>query len=256
MTSPSPSAASACTWSSGTGVAISVAGRAPTAGRNQLVARAVDGPELVARAAVLAAWSALVAHDFLEPRHHHHLLGALAGWTVMTVAMMGPAVLPAVRHVTRSSLRWRRRRAAGEFAAVYLALWVGLGAAALTLASWIGPSARLVAGGLLVAAVWQVTPQKRRSLWSCHRAVPFPPSGIRATVGCARFGVIHGLACIGSCWPLMTVMAVAPAPHVVWAAPLTTVVLHERRARHPRQATRRSAICLAIAAVVVAVVGA
>jgi len=234
-------------------VAIALYGRDQAGGRTKLGARPHDEPERFARAAVAAAWTAVVAHDVLEPRHHHALVGALSGWTVMTMAMMGPAVLPAVRHVAESSLRWRQRRAAAEFAAVYVTLWIVFGAAALTLLSPLRPSVPLVAGGLFVAAVWQATPHKRRFLWRCHRAVPLPPTGWRATVGCVRFGVVHGLACIGSCWPMMTVMAVAPSPHVPLAVGLTTVILHERRATRPRRATRQSAVCLALAAGAVAV---
>src|SRR5215207_6691226 len=44
---------------------------------------------------------------------------ALPVWTVMCVAMMVPAALPAVRHVAANSLRWRRRRAVAQFLIAY-----------------------------------------------------------------------------------------------------------------------------------------
>lgn len=232
-------------------MAIALDGRhAP--GRSQLGARR-DDPELFARAAIVAAWLTLIAHDFVEPHHRHSMVGGLPGWTVMTVAMMGPAVLPAVRHVAQSSLRWRRRQAIGEFVVVYVALWVGFGTAALTVASPTAPSAELAGAALVLAAVWQVSPPKRRALWDCHRAVPFPPTGIRATMSCARFGAVHGSACIRSCWPLMAAMGFMPPPHVISAGALTAVILYERRARRPRQATRRSAAALAAAGLIVLV---
>lgn len=236
-------------------MAITLEGRAQMPGRIQLGARRYDEPELFAWAAVAAAWFALIAHEYLGQRHNHSLVGALPGWTVMTVAMMGPAVLPAVRHVAQSSLRWRRRQAIGEFAAVYVALWVGFGTVALTVASMMEPSADLLGGALLTAAAWQVSPHKRRALWDCHRAVPFPPRGIRATMGCARFGIVHGTACIRSCWLIMAAMAFTPRAHLVWASVFTTVILYERRARQPRHATRQSAIGLAALAVVLTVTG-
>ena len=233
-------------------MAIALDGRhAP--GRSQLGARPPDDPELFARAAIVAAWLALIGHDYLEPGHRHSVVGALPGWTVMTVAMMGPAALPAVRHVAQSSLRWRRRQAIGEFAAVYVALWVGFGTAALTVAATMEPSADLLGGALVTAAVWQLTLHKRRALWDCHRAVPFPPTGMRATMACARFGIVHGTACIRSCWPIMAAMSFAPPPHFVWACALSIVILYERRASRPRHATRQSAAGLAALGLVIIV---
>lgn len=236
-----------------------------TASRVKVWARR-DGVELVAAMAVPAAWLALVTHE-VTPHVHGLTSGStspaavtatgviahLGGWMVMVVAMMGPVVLPAIRHVARSSLRWRRTRAVLEFTAVYVGLWLGFGVLALVAVSAVTPSGWLVAVILAVAAVWQLTPLKRRFLRNCNRAVPLPPTGRPATVGCSRFGWVHGLACIGSCWCVMAVMAAAPSGHLLWSAALTPVVIHERFARKPRRAARQAAVGLAVAALVVGV---
>jgi predicted metal-binding membrane protein len=200
--------------------------------------------------AIAAAWVALVVHD-VGPAHDHNPVGGVAAWFVMVVAMMGPAVLPAVRHVVDSSLRWRRPRAVAEFLGVYVGGWMLFGLAAVSIASALGQSVGLAACALATAALWQVTPYKWRAMIDCHRAVPLPPTGRRASVGCLTFGAVHASACVRSCWPAMAVMAVAPGPHVLWCTGLLPVVLHERLAPRPRRAARTTGAALAAAALLV-----
>ena len=199
-----------------------------------------------------AAWLALVVHE-LEPPHGPHSLPAeVAAWTVMVAAMMGPVALPAIRHVALSSLRWRRSRAVTEFAVAYGGLWVAFGAVALAVTSQLGRSGRLAALVLVLAVLWQLTPVKQRFLRNCHRAVPLPPTGLRASLGCLRFAWVHGTACMGSCWCLMGVMAVAPSGHLLSSAVLTAVVLGERLAPKPRRTAREATVPLLALAVVLA----
>jgi predicted metal-binding membrane protein len=229
--------------------------RLPTTGRvfrrRQGIPITTRRIEYVSWATIAASWGVLGVHT-VAPVHVHDVHAEVAGWIPMTIAMMGPAAIPAIRHVCDSSLRWRRSRAAFEFVVVYLATWAAVGAAALSVASRLTPSRVTLAVALVVAAVWQLTPQKRRSLWNCHRAVPLPATGTRATLGCAHFALVHGRACVGSCWAVMATMAVVPGGHFLLAAALTPVVLHERRARRPRRASRQSAVVLGIASVFVA----
>jgi predicted metal-binding membrane protein len=172
---------------------------------------------------------------------------ATAHWVLMVGAMMGPGLLPAVRHVVDSSLNWRSERAAVEFVAAYAVPWALLGMVVITTESIVPAElAPLALGG---AALWELTSWKQRFLRDCHRAVPLPATGRRATMGCLRFGVVHGTACIGSCWCLMGFMALAPRPHVGWAALFTLLDFAERSAARPRLVTRRAAVLLIALAV-------
>jgi predicted metal-binding membrane protein len=216
-------------------------------------------PEDVALAVVVAAWLVLPAMTYhaasvTAPSAVHAAADAVLAWVVMTAAMMGPVALPAVGHVARNSLRWRRGRAVAWFAAAYGAVWLVAGVVLLTLAAIVpgGRSLRALAVSLAVAAAWQVSPLKRRALAACHRTVPLPPIGRRATLGCVRFGLRHGLACAASCWAVMAAMAVTPGAHVLVAAALTPVVAVERYALRPRKASRRTAAALGLAAAGVA----
>lgn len=220
-------------------------------------------PEWPASAIVCIAWCVVVVPGFDTSRvvdHRGPPIGydGLGRWVVMSVAMMGPAALAGVRHTAISSLHWRRGRAIIEFASAYLAQWAIFGAVILGLLSAL----RVERGwntlgiALAIAAAWQLTPLKKRCLRDCHRSIPLPPTGWRADKAALEFGLVNGLACVGSCSGLMLVMAVAPSAHLWWSIALTGVVTCERMLERPYRATRRHAIGLAVAAGVASIVAA
>jgi len=203
-------------------------------------------PELGASAVVLGAWVALLA--FAARGGHRHVSGGLPYWTLMTVAMMGPAALAGIRHTGLNSLRWRRRRAMAEFAAAYLAVWIAFGALALIVAALVpaAPGSAAFAIVLAMAAAWQLGPLKRRWLRDCHRSVPLPPRGWVAERAALRFGLRNGAACLGTCWCLMLVTLVASG--FLWTVLVAGFVTAEKLLQQPRRATRFGAAVLAVAA--------
>jgi predicted metal-binding membrane protein len=203
-------------------------------------------PELGASVVVVGAWVALLA--LAAQGGHRHVSRGLPYWTLMTVAMMGPAALAGIRHTGLNSLRWRRGRAMAEFAAAYLAVWTAFGALALTMATLVPavPGSAAFAIVLAVAAAWQLSPLKRRWLRDCHRSVPLPLRGWAAEWAALRFGLRNGAACIGSCWCLMLVMVVASG--LLWTVLVAGFVTAEKLLQQPRRATRFGAAVLAIAA--------
>ncbi len=177
------------------------------------------------------------------------ILVGLLPWLVMTTAMMGPAALAGLRYTGLHSLVWRRQRAMAEFAAGYLILWCVFGVLVLSMVNvypaisgWIA-----FAAVLAVAAVWQVTPMRRRLLQACHRARPLPPRGWRAECGAFQFGLRHGLPCIGTCCCLMVAMILAPSNPVIWMIVFSGLIVCERRAKRPRRAARLAALGLTAA---------
>ncbi|MGH3566313.1 MAG: DUF2182 domain-containing protein [Pseudonocardia sp.] len=182
---------------------------------------------------VVVAWAVVVWVHATTPDHHRHEsvdvpagLSALPLWGLMCVAMMVPSAWPAVRHVAINSLRWRRQRAIAEFLAAYLAVWGAFGVVVLSGLAFAGGLSGTVVLAMAfgVAACWQILPYQRRFQRDCHRTVPLPPRGRLATAGCARFGVRHGRACVGVCWPLMLVMAVVMHQTALWMVVLTALV--------------------------------
>lgn len=174
-------------------------------------------------------------------------------WMLMSSAMMLPAALPAVRHVAVNSLCWRRGRAIGEFLVVYIGVWIAYGVLVLGALALLGHARDgvLIVLALAVAAAWQLTPSKLRALQACHRSSPLPPRGWRASVGVMRFGLRNGGACVGSCWAIMLVMAVATSGQMLWMLALTVLVCAEKLANRPLHATRRTAALLAGGALLV-----
>lgn len=182
------------------------------------------------------------------------LLASVPMWGAMALAMMVPAALPAVRHVARNSLYWRRRRAAAEFLAVFVALWTAFGLLLLTpLTAWdAAQSQPALAGALAAAALWQLTPLKHRALLACHRSHPLPPRGWRASAGTANFALRNGAACVGSCWAMMAAASLAGPGRLLWMGAMTGVMAGEKLIDRPRWARRRVAALLAAAAAGVA----
>lgn len=180
------------------------------------------------------------------------LLATLPMLALMAMAMMLTPALPTVQRVALNSLYWRRRRAALEFVAVFLAVWTAysltvLGALDL---SGLATAPLAPAAALSLAALWQLTPAKRRALQACHRTRPLPPRGWRASAAVAGFGLRNGLACLASCWAMMLTMAFAGPPRLAWMAALTGLITAERLSLRPRRACARVGAVLAAAALV------
>jgi predicted metal-binding membrane protein len=137
---------------------------------------------------------------------------------------------------------------------VYVAIWLGFGAVVMAAApAWSAlDGAGVAASALALAAGWQATVHKRRALRDCHRPSPLPPTGSRATAGVIRFALRNGTACVRSCWAMMLAMAVATTATTFWMVAITGLVLTEKLALKPRQATRAGAVLLAAGGLVVA----
>ncbi len=179
------------------------------------------------------------------------LVAGLPMWALMAVAMMLPTAMPAVRHVAVNSLYWRRRRAVVEFIAVYLGIWALFSTLVLGVAAARAPTGSALAVPLVlaVAALWQLTPLKRRALRACHQPRALPPYGWRATAGVARFGLGNGGACLASCWALMLTMAVVSSARLAWMAALTALIAIEKLNLKPARTARRTGLLLGAAAI-------
>jgi len=190
----------------------------------------------------------------IVPHLQAYLLG-VTWWSVMVVAMMGPATLPALRYIEYNTLWWRRGRAIGLYVVAWLGLWTIFGAVVQLMKSFNGtlnPTA-VFAFCLAAAAIWQITPAKRQALNDCHRPAPLPPFSWPATKGVLRYGARTTSACIRACWAFMLVMAVTPAAEFGWMLALTGAVTAERFTQRPRRTTRYIAVMLAFAALTMSV---
>lgn len=173
-----------------------------------------------------AAWVWMLAPRHAGPHvHAHHGFNA---WMVMTLAMMLPLVVPALRATAARSFWARRHRAVAVFLAGYIAVWACAGVVAVVaLRAWPHAWVFAAAALFLLAAIWQSTRAKLRALVACHRTEPLSPRGWRADRDCARFGIHAGVACVRSCWALMLACFVSGSAAVMIG--LTAVAFAERR---------------------------
>ncbi len=167
-------------------------------------------------------------------------------WTIMMVAMMFPALAPAVSvqytflsHQTQNPLA-RGVRMAG-FLLGYLCLWLLFGIPVFFLAQ-LGDQlilhAPVVAVGLgivvfVVAGVYQMTPLKQRCLAHCNPALSSQSSCSPAVATVDAFsdvksGLLHGLYCLGCCSSLMLVLIAVGLMNLPWMLLVTGVVFLEK----------------------------
>jgi len=185
----------------------------------------------------------------------------LGMWTVMMTAMMLPSAAPAVLRVAGPADRRRGDAVGGAgrgawFAAGYLAIWTGFGAAATGL-QWALDSAHLLsdamavrsatlAGLVVVAAgVYQLTTLKRACLERCRALDDCLAGGqTRRARDAARQGLRYGISCLGCCAALMGLLFVGGVMNLMWAAAIAVWVLAEKTLPWGGRITRLGAIGL------------
>jgi predicted metal-binding membrane protein len=237
---------------------------------------------------VLAAWLALavwslspharyLTHDWTQLGVAASLCAALpagqallpalvyiAGWVLMTAAMMLPTTLPLVLVFRRLT---RPRPDAGQLLALllagYLTAWLGFGLAAhlmgLALLALVQRSAWLTFNGWLVAAavfllagLFQFSPLKHRCLEACRSPLGYVAGrwrGSRPRRESLGIGLAHGIHCVGCCWLLMLVMFAVGTGSIGWMLALGAVMALEKNSPWGR----RLAAPLGLALVAVAV---
>lgn len=176
-------------------------------------------------------------------------------WAAMTVAMMLPAVAPAVLRLTRA------QRSSGwvggvVFLAGYGAVWMLAGLAGyaaveavrslhVDVLGWTS-AGRYVAGASVAAAgLYQLTAVKRRWLARCVAGTLAPRGGVAA-------GVEHGCCCVACCWTLMAALYALGMMSIAWMALLTVLIAGERLLPRRTLAVRAVGVVLVMLGLAVA----
>ncbi len=225
--------------------------RQPIAGVDPVIWGAVAFAWALALTLAAAGRSAHLSHDTILggglPALSDLVL-FLVAWQAMTAGMMLPSSLPLVRLFAKASRgQDRPRLALAAFLAAYFAVWTGFAVLALGADAgvhgvterwaWLAARPELIGGGVLIlAGAFQFSPLKERCLDACRNPMHFMWRFYGRGVGPAwRFGLHHGLFCLGCCWALMTVLLVVGLMNLVWMVALALVFLAEK---HWRQALR------------------
>lgn len=220
-------------------------------------ARRLPRPEpdlLVWLAVVGVAWCAAIWLEVSGTAHllHHHTiyhsealftggLLLLAGWQVMTAAMMLPSSLPMIRMFVRVGRgRPHAQGALALFLGAYFGTWTVFAMAAFTGDMglhalvhgwpWLAAHDTLIAAGVLgLAAVYQVSPWKDACLSACRMPAAYLMQKYRpGLAGGFAVGLGHALYCLGCCWALMLVMFSVGVAHLYWMAALAVVMVAEK----------------------------
>src|SRR4029453_16024942 len=161
----------------------------------------------------------------------------LVAWTIMMAAMMLPSALPLIGlYAATQRIASRRGRvvAVALFTSTYLALWaltgvpIYLGSVALG-ALTQKALAYGVAGTLVVAGLFQISPLKQRCLRHCRSPLGFLFGHWRpGWRGGLAMGWAHALYCLGCSWALMVVLVVGGAMGLPWVLLVAAVVAAEK----------------------------
>ena len=167
----------------------------------------------------------------------------VAGWVLMTVAMMLPTSLPLVI-LFRTLVRQRpdRTRLVLLLIIGYLGVWtlfgvgVHLGDWALHQAAerstWLQANAWVPgAVTLVLAGLYQFSPLKYYCLDKCRSPLSFIVEHWRGHHERAQalwLGVHHGIFCLGCCWTLMLLMFAVGVGNLGWMLALGTVMAIEK----------------------------
>lgn len=167
----------------------------------------------------------------------------VAGWTLMTVAMMLPTTLPLIdifRRLTRQRLD--RRQLVALLIVGYLGVWLAFGFAAHAFDlglhevfdhnAWLQANTWVFgAGPLLAAGVFQFSRLKYRCLDKCRAPLSFVMQHWRGgdtRVQAFALGAHHGLFCVGCCWALMLLMFAVGTGNVGWMLVLGAIMAVEK----------------------------
>ncbi len=168
----------------------------------------------------------------------------LGVWVTMMAAMMLPSVAPMVLLFDKVSAdRARRGRAfvpTWIFASTYFAVWTVYGLAAyglyrgvrslhLEFLDWDRGGPYVVAGLLVLAGAYELTPLKMVCLRHCRSPMHFVLGGWRdGTRGALRMGAEHGAYCVGCCWGLMVVLFGLGVMSIAWMAVVAALIFAQK----------------------------
>jgi predicted metal-binding membrane protein len=174
----------------------------------------------------------------------------VAGWTLMTVAMMLPASVPLLVLFQRM-VRGRATAAwlLGVVICGYLGVWLLVGVALQVvnwgLRAWIAriawpADAEWIAAGVIltIAGLYQFSSLKHACLEKCRSPLSFLIGrwqGGNPTRQALWLGAEHGLYCVGCCWSLMLLMFVVGAGSIGGMLLLGVVMAVEKNFRWGRR---------------------
>ncbi|MBX6771054.1 MAG: DUF2182 domain-containing protein [Chloroflexi bacterium] len=197
--------------------------------------------------------------DRLDAGHGLLIIFFVAGWTLMTLAMMLPTSFPLVALFDRLiASRPDRLLLVALVVSGYLATWTIFGMIVHLLdwglhhlvdqSPWLTAHAWVIGAGTLAAAgLYQFTPLKYHCLDRCRSPMSFIAEhwqGRCAWLEAFRLGIRHGLFCVGCCWTLMLLMFAVGVGSIGWMLVLGALMAIEKNLPRARWISRPLGIAL------------
>jgi len=172
-------------------------------------------------------------------------------WTAMMAGMMLPSALPAIISWSRHAARRAGSQVLSSiaFAAGYIAVWTLVGAAAyaadravraadIGFLAWDRSGAYIVAGAVVAAGLYELTPLKRSALDRCrwHDAAVSPNAVVA--------GLRYAVNCVGCSVGLMLVLFALGAMSLTWMLVVAGLVAMEKVPRGGRRLVAPIALVL------------
>jgi predicted metal-binding membrane protein len=187
-------------------------------------------------------------------------VGWFAGvWMTMMAAMMLPSIAPIVLARARVQIG-----GTPAFVAGYLLTWGAVGVLGwalveevrsldLGILAWDEAGPYLAGGAILAAAIYQLSPLKKRSLRRCRNPRAFVSEHWRpGRVGALRMGIEHARVCLGSSGALMATLFALGVMSVSWMVLVAALIAAEKLLPWKDVASRGTVALLAVLAVGIA----
>jgi predicted metal-binding membrane protein len=191
----------------------------------------------------VAAWAELILQPGMtvtDMPDAMDALGFLVAWGIMMIAMMLPSAVPMI--TLYGAVRRNAARAGQNglheavFTLVYVAAWTIIGLPIYFGSVVIASQPRLepvlpyaLAGVLILAGVYQLSPLKRACLRVCRNPLSFFMARSRTGYrGSFELALEHAFYCVGCCWGLMVVLVAAGAMALNWVLLIAAVVFIEK----------------------------
>jgi predicted metal-binding membrane protein len=186
----------------------------------------------------------------------------LSIWITMMVAMMFPTAAPMIVIFAQTH---SDKRARGKpyvptwiFVSAYLLIWTLFGVVAYVAAigserlaeqsMWMMENAARIGAGLLIlAGVYQLTPLKHACLSKCRSPLQFILSSWHdGYAGSFLMGLKHGGYCLGCCWMLFVILFPLGMMNIAAMAAITLLIFAEKSLPWGERVGRFAAIALIV----------
>jgi predicted metal-binding membrane protein len=190
-------------------------------------------------------------------------LGGLGWFAVVWVTMMAAMMLPSIAPIVLACARVQIG-ATPTFVAGYLLTWAAVGTLGYALVegvrsldlgvlAWDEAGPYVAGSAILVAAIYQLSPPKSRSLRRCRNPRAFVSEHWRpGPVGALRMGIAHGRVCVASSWALMAALFALGVMGVGWMVLVAALIATEKLLPWRTVATRGIAVLLAVLGIALA----